>query len=310
MQSLISRLEGFTAASPSPPAAPAPPASPATTAAAPPQPPPAPSSVPVSSAPVRLASPPKFSGECRPFLIQCDLHFFHGPKRLRFGASSSYSVYGFSHDREGGCLGYGRLVSGAQVCQTAKDFSQALLRVFDQTSPAREVSSLLCSRSSRDAGGWWIMPLNSARWRRTADGTRLPSSAHSLTASHGGSKRLSGSVGHPKGLRKPSRNSLSSIDNRLRERERERDVGRVASLRGSRGHRTPSVSFADRATCLPQYQSLPRPLLGAEEPMQLGRTKLAPEERQRRLKEGVCFYCGKSGHQVNRCPAKEEAHQG
>ncbi|KAI3364824.1 hypothetical protein L3Q82_001005 [Scortum barcoo] len=64
MQSLTSRLEGFIAASPSPPAAPAPPASPATAAAAaPPQPPPAPFSLPVSSAPVRLASPPKFSGE-------------------------------------------------------------------------------------------------------------------------------------------------------------------------------------------------------------------------------------------------------
>ncbi|KAI3357961.1 hypothetical protein L3Q82_002953 [Scortum barcoo] len=57
MQSLTSRLEGFTAASPSPPAAPAPPAAPPAAAAALLQPPPAPSSVPVSSAPVRLASP-------------------------------------------------------------------------------------------------------------------------------------------------------------------------------------------------------------------------------------------------------------
>ncbi|KAI3377400.1 hypothetical protein L3Q82_008590 [Scortum barcoo] len=67
--------------------------------------------------------------------------------------------------------------------------------------------------------------------------------------SRGGSKGLSGSVGHPRDFEKPSRNSLSSIDNRLRERERETSA-RVASLRGSRGRRTPSVSFADRATCL------------------------------------------------------------
>ncbi|KAI3355121.1 hypothetical protein L3Q82_017992, partial [Scortum barcoo] len=93
--------------------------------------------------------------------------------------------------------------------------------------------------------------------------------------------------------------------------ERE-SVGRVASLRGSR--RAPH-SFREfrrsshLSTPVPESPSPPA-AAGAEEPMQLGRTKLAPEERQRRLKEGACFYCGKSGHQVNCCPAKEKAHQG
>ncbi|KAL3063873.1 hypothetical protein OYC64_000235 [Pagothenia borchgrevinki] len=35
--------------------------------------------------------------------------------------------------------------------------------------------------------------------------------------------------------------------------------------------------------------------------MQLGRTKLTPEERQRRLREGRCFYSGERGHSIANC---------
>uniref|UniRef100_A0A671VHH1 Uncharacterized protein n=2 Tax=Sparus aurata TaxID=8175 RepID=A0A671VHH1_SPAAU len=38
--------------------------------------------------------------------------------------------------------------------------------------------------------------------------------------------------------------------------------------------------------------------------MQLGRARLTPEERRKRLIEGRCFYCGEGGHLVSSCPAK------
>uniref|UniRef100_A0A3P9L044 CCHC-type domain-containing protein n=1 Tax=Oryzias latipes TaxID=8090 RepID=A0A3P9L044_ORYLA len=41
-----------------------------------------------------------------------------------------------------------------------------------------------------------------------------------------------------------------------------------------------------------------------DEPMQVGHSRLTPEERQRRREEGACFYCGKIGHQVNQCRAR------
>ncbi|XP_036968157.1 uncharacterized protein LOC119027253 isoform X2 [Acanthopagrus latus] len=41
-----------------------------------------------------------------------------------------------------------------------------------------------------------------------------------------------------------------------------------------------------------------------EEPMQLGRARLSPEERLKRRQEGRCFYCREAGHLVNSCPSK------
>lgn len=45
--------------------------------------------------------------------------------------------------------------------------------------------------------------------------------------------------------------------------------------------------------------------------MQLGRMKLTPTERQRRLKERLCIYCGLGGHFLSSCPSlpKGQAHQ-
>ncbi|KAI3363703.1 hypothetical protein L3Q82_001196 [Scortum barcoo] len=45
------------------------------------------------------------------------------------------------------------------------------------------------------------------------------------------------------------------------------------------------------------------------EPMQIGRTRLTPEERSRRRQGNLCLYCGQAGHFVSRCPAKGRTHQ-
>ncbi|KAI3355849.1 hypothetical protein L3Q82_004229 [Scortum barcoo] len=38
--------------------------------------------------------------------------------------------------------------------------------------------------------------------------------------------------------------------------------------------------------------------------MQIGRTRLTPEERARRRQGNLCLYCGQAGHFISRCPAK------
>ncbi|KAI4897595.1 hypothetical protein NFI96_032131 [Prochilodus magdalenae] len=44
--------------------------------------------------------------------------------------------------------------------------------------------------------------------------------------------------------------------------------------------------------------------LSAEEPMQLGGSRLSSEERLRRLRGGLCMYCGNSGHIIRNCEAR------
>ncbi len=40
------------------------------------------------------------------------------------------------------------------------------------------------------------------------------------------------------------------------------------------------------------------------EPMQIETTRLSPSERQRRLAQGLCLYCGASGHVISACPVR------
>ena len=48
---------------------------------------------------------------------------------------------------------------------------------------------------------------------------------------------------------------------------------------------------------------------GGPEPIQLVRTPLTSEEKDKRLTLNLCLYCGQRGHFVNRCPAKGQSPQ-
>lgn len=55
---------------------------------------------------------------------------------------------------------------------------------------------------------------------------------------------------------------------------------------------------------LPSVTSSPDP-----EPMQLGSIRLQPDERQRRISNRLCLYCGAAGHFAASCPVKARARQ-
>ncbi len=113
----------------------------------------------------------------------------------------------------------------------------------------------------------------------------------------------------------PSLNHLIDLairlDNRMRERSRERLENRRRPF--STGNQLRSTdsppalrSLTDNA---PEQRTEPR--LPSEEPMQLGRTRLTPAERQRRMQRKLCLYCGKEGHFLKLCPEvpKAQAHR-
>ncbi|CAJ1055560.1 hypothetical protein D5F01_LYC06661 [Xyrichtys novacula] len=80
---------------------------------------------------------------------------------------------------------------------------------------------------------------------------------------------------------------------------------------------TPASSQGYNATPLTphlsttKFDSSPPASAGPKKPMQLGRAKLTPEERQQRLDNHLCIYCAGKGHYLAQCPAvpKGQAHQ-
>ena len=98
------------------------------------------------------------------------------------------------------------------------------------------------------------------------------------------------------------------LDNRLREKQRERS---------SSSRRTTSFPLCQPPNSPPKLPAPGRspssptdPPPALEEPMQLGRSRLTPEERQRWRDLQLCIYCGQSGHFLAQCPAlpKGSAH--
>lgn len=93
------------------------------------------------------------------------------------------------------------------------------------------------------------------------------------------------------------------INKRLFERERHR-CRSAHSPPHQQGHQSPR----GRSPSLWRRSSPPKTSsTSAGEPMQVGRTHLSPEERQRRLAEGRCIYCRQIGHFIATCPLRDSA---
>lgn len=98
---------------------------------------------------------------------------------------------------------------------------------------------------------------------------------------------------------------VSRLDSRLRERRAEKAQRSPFAFPSKPSY---SPRFAPSVSTPSGFTSSPRgPPLAREEPMQLGRTGLSPEERLRRMRLGECLYCGKFGHLVAGCPVRPNA---
>ncbi|KAE8295724.1 hypothetical protein D5F01_LYC06661 [Larimichthys crocea] len=104
------------------------------------------------------------------------------------------------------------------------------------------------------------------------------------------------------------------LDNRLCERRREKAASSRVPLPLPKPFRLPGSlqphplqEAPSPSVVTPAAPSSPVPV----EPMQLGRMKLSPAERQRRLLQRLCIYCGAADHYLANCPArpKDQAHQ-
>ncbi|KAI2663045.1 Transposon Tf2-6 polyprotein [Labeo rohita] len=244
-----------------------------------PPPPPAPLPViqPVTASP-RLAFPDKFDGtpaKCKGFLLQCTLFVNQQPNLYATDESKIAFVCSLL---TGKALEWATAVwdLGQSTYPTFATFLKSFKEVF-QPSP-----------ESSEAGEQ-IVALRQGR--RTAAEYALD--FRTLAAQSGwndGPLKLH----YRKGLN-------SDLQVELACRDEDLSLNQYIDL----SIRVDNVMRARRSnrSLMPTFQPQPT-VSNAPEPMQLGATKLTTEERQRRLNNNLCLYCGQPGHIRATCPTR------
>ncbi|KAF7661785.1 hypothetical protein LDENG_00254450 [Lucifuga dentata] len=246
----------------------------------------------------RVGTPERYAGEpegCNPFLINCSILFALQP--LTFSNEEAKVAYAISHltgrARMWGTAEWDRHTS---ACSSFQAFSAELRKVFgmgissydsaqsllkmhhgDQTVTDYAIDFRIRARQSE----WNMAALCDAYLNGLADYVKDELVSHDLPTTLDGLIDLT-----------------TRIDLRIQARRREKSQ-RSARRQSPQHHRriltVINPSGPDSS--------------GRPEPMQLGRTSLAPEERERRRQLNLCLYCGQAGHFVSRCPVKGRAHQ-
>lgn len=234
-------------------------------------------------------------GTCRSFLTNCLLLFELNPscyvtERARVASVITHLT---GRAREWATAEW---TKQSPVCQSYADFSSALTRVFDHGTPGRKSSRALLSLRQ---GKTRVLDY-AIEFRTLAAESRWNNHALADVFHHGLADNIKDQLA-PLDLPEDLDSLVDlavRLDNRLMERSKERSSNVVRPP--AQGEHHPEVT-ASRGGAPAHALSV--------EPMQVGHTRLSPGERQRRFKEGSCFYCGQPGHILAHCPAKDRAHQ-
>ncbi|KAK5884219.1 hypothetical protein CesoFtcFv8_018064 [Champsocephalus esox] len=100
-----------------------------------------------SPVPLRLASPEKYSesGNCRTFLVQCDLHYQLNP--AAFVSDEAKVAFMVSHlTGRAAAWATAEWSRDSSICGSFTAFKNTMSRIFDLTSPAGEATHVLMQR--------------------------------------------------------------------------------------------------------------------------------------------------------------------
>ena len=181
----------------------------------------------------------------------------------------------------------------APFCRCFKDFREEMIKLFDRSARGDEAASKLVrlsqeGRSVTDYAIQFQTLAASCDWNKGALRARfldgLDDSIQDEIATHELPSDMDSMV-----------DLALRIESRLLRRRQRRS--------GNPFWRLGEGSFSQ----VTPVQSSPLP--ADPEPMQLGRLRLTPQEKQDRLARGLCLYCGKPGHFALKCPLKAKAHQ-
>lgn len=237
---------------------------------------------PISMMEPRLPPPQRYTGDpnaCRGFLTQCSLSFELQPSSFPSDRSKvAYLITLLS----GKALAWATEVWGAQspCCSSYSAFEMEFKKVFDHPIRGREASKRLLTlqQDGRSAADYAI------QFRTMAAGSGWNEESLMVCFQNGLSEALQDEL-----VTRDPAISLESLidlavrlDNRLRERKSNHRPFTPVTLPSSLGS-------------LPQSPDIP-------EPMNLGGSRISPFERDRRMRERCCLYCGLPGHFRSTCP--------
>ena len=251
--------------------------------------------------------PARYSGDlgtCSQFLHQCSLVFSQQPATYATDQSKTAFMSLCSDKASAWALAFSQ--HNPVLCSDYSAFTSEMRRVFHPVKGKEAVSQLLSLNQGRNSVSQYALDIR-------------------ILAAECGWDQVALQAVFLKGLSeeiKDERNRdettsleelirlATRLDNRLRERQREKAEGRRArsSSSTSRPHQQLSTPLRD---FIGNPEVTTHPPANSEEPMQLGRARLTPAERQRRFHLDLCFYCGQEGHPLAKCPVrpKGEAHQ-
>ena len=256
----------------------------------------------------RLPCPSTFEGDlslCRGFISQCELLFRHQTSRYASAESRVALVISLLSGR---ALKWAvaTLEKDPQLSYDYQKFITEFRLVFDHPTAGQDSSSRLLSltQGSRSVADYAV------EFRILAAESKWDNEVLLYAFRKGLSDQIKDLILRDRPTTLADLISLAlRVDEHLLERRQER------SLRGQeRSHRAqarypPNQSFTRSRQIFrnqnPEPKSLPIPVReSVDEPMQIGRSRVSPEERELRLKGGLCFYCGKAGHMVRECAAR------
>uniref|UniRef100_A0A8K9XLT0 Gypsy retrotransposon integrase-like protein 1 n=2 Tax=Oncorhynchus mykiss TaxID=8022 RepID=A0A8K9XLT0_ONCMY len=237
----------------------------------------------------RINNPPCYSGEpteCRSFLTQCDIVFSLQPNT--YSRSTARVAYVISlligRAREWGTAIW---EARAECINQYQDFKEEMIRVFDRSVFGEEASRALSSlcqgnRSITDYSIEFRTLAVSSGWNEPALLARLLEGFRAEVKDEILSREVPSSV-----------DSLIELAIRIERRVDLRHRARGKEL---------ALSVASLSASLPSSSAG-----SGAEPMQLGGIRISTKERERRITNRLCLYCGSAGHFVTSCPVKGQS---
>ncbi len=246
----------------------------------------------------RVGAPERYAGDpegCSPFLTNCSILFALQPHT--FATEGAKVAFTINHLTGRARLwGTAEWERGTPACTSFQAFAEELRKVFGPVSLGPDVTGGLMSlrQGDRTVADYAIDFRTRARlsdWNAAAQCDAFLNGLAPYVKDELVSFDLPNSLD---GLIELT----TRLDRRIQARRRE------LRLEG-RDHRSSARQRGFPAVPVP----LPETTHGEAEPMQVGRTSLTPEERERRRRGNLCLYCGQAGHFVSRCPVKGRAQQ-